>query len=57
MAHNLVQLLNGAHRVNGRGQKTWQRFFVPMITERQIAGPGHDPEAWPTFKKAPDFYD
>ena len=18
---------------------------------------GHDPEAWPTFKKAPDFYD
>jgi hypothetical protein len=28
---DLVQLLNGAHRVNGRGQKTWQRFFVPMI--------------------------
>ena len=27
----LVQLLNGAHLVNGRSQKTRQRFFVPMI--------------------------
>jgi len=35
-----------------------RRFLSPLGSRaRQTSVTGHDPEAWPTFKKALDFYD